>query len=137
MHLCEAPNPWLATYGAHPADRHVCTGELAAGMAPEELLAEATWVAERLRAGERVLVHCAAGVNRSSTVCCATLMLLEGLTADEALARVRERHPVATPDPYHWFLLRWLAQGRETVRESSRDDQGPQGYLLRGMAAIG
>jgi hypothetical protein len=28
---------------------------------------------------------------------------------------VRERHPSAWPDPYHWFLLRWLADHRDEV----------------------
>jgi protein-tyrosine phosphatase len=76
----------------------------------EELVAEASWVADRLREGRRVLVHCYAGVNRSATVCCAALILLEGLSAEDALWRVRERHPVAWPDPYYWLLLRWLAR---------------------------
>jgi protein-tyrosine phosphatase len=86
-----------------------------------ELFEEAGWVAERLRAGHRVLVHCYAGVNRSSTVCCATLMFLEGIGPEEALARVRQHHPVAWPDPYHWFILRWLAQALDlgTPRLSS------------------
>src|SRR5262249_57956563 len=74
-----------------------------------DLLAEADWVAAHLRRGRTVLVHCYAGVNRSSTVCCAALMLLEGLGPEDALARIREHHPVAWPDPYHWFVLRWLA----------------------------
>jgi protein-tyrosine phosphatase len=57
------------------------------------------------------LVHCSAGFNRSVTVCCAVLILLEGLSADAALARVREHHPWARPDSQHWLALRWLASG--------------------------
>ena len=83
---------------------------MASGMDAMELFEEAGWVAERLRAGHRVLVHCYAGVNRSSTVCCATLMFLEGIGPEEALTRVRQHHPLAWPDPYHWFVLRWLSQ---------------------------
>lgn len=108
LNLCEVENPWCATAGRHSADRHACKGEMGAGMDAAELVREVRWVAERLREGQRVLVHCYAGINRSSTVCCAALMLLEGIRAEEALARVREHHPIAWPDPYYWHLLRWL-----------------------------
>jgi hypothetical protein len=105
LNLCELPNAWTIGAWMHPADRHACKGEMALGMTLAELRAEAEWVVERLTAGERVLVHCFAGANRSATVCCAALMLLEGLTAEQALARVREHHPGCCPDPYYWFLL--------------------------------
>ncbi len=74
-----------------------------------EIIAEAQWVIERLKAGQRVLVHCSAGFNRSVTVSCAILILLEGIPAEEALERVREHHPWSRPDPHHWLVLRWLA----------------------------
>jgi len=109
LNLCSEPNPWLARDGAHPNDRFSCKGEMALGMRLDDLREEAEWVVQRLREGRRVLVHCYAGVNRSSTVCCAALILLEGLTAEQALARVRESRPGVQPDPYHWFLLLRLA----------------------------
>ncbi|HKV84097.1 MAG TPA: dual specificity protein phosphatase [Ktedonobacterales bacterium] len=112
LNLCGIENAWVRAAGVHPADRFVCKGEGILGMGVADLLTEARWVEERLRAGERVLVHCFAGYNRSTTVCCAALMLLEGLTAEQALERVREHHPMAWPDPYHWFTLRWIAQSR-------------------------
>ena len=108
LNLCGVTNPWVAESGAHPGDRFVFRGELSRGMDAEQLLHEATWVARHLSAGERVLVHCFAGINRSSTVCCAALMLLEGLAPEDALRRVRERHAEAAPDPYYWLLLHWL-----------------------------
>ncbi len=109
LNLCPEPNPWLVKEGAHPGDRFSCKGEMALGMRLDDLREEAEWVIERLREGRSVLVHCYAGVNRSSTVACAALILLEGLTAEQALARVRESRPGAQPDPYHWFLLLRLA----------------------------
>ena len=122
LNLTSDANPWNAAYGRHPNDRHAHKLEMVEGIGAAELLGEAAWVAERLRAGRRVLVHCVAGVNRSSTVCCAALMLLEGISAEQALERVRERHPEAAPDPYYWFLLRWLAEtatrGPETALEA-------------------
>lgn len=136
LNLCGELNPWVPTYGMHPADRFESKGELKDGMSAEELLGEAQWVADRLRGGQRVLVHCHAGVNRSSTVCCAALMVLEGITAEAALARVRERHPEAAPDPYHWLMLRWLA-GRLASGSASVWSAGAPGQPLRVSTAIG
>lgn len=105
LNLCELESVWAQGGVRHPDDRRARKGEMAEGMSMAGLLEEGRWVAERLRAGQRVLVHCVAGVNRSATVCCAALMLLEGISAEAALARVREKHPGCWPDPYHWFLL--------------------------------
>jgi dual specificity phosphatase 12 len=69
-------------------------------------------VIEHLKNKQRVLVHCVAGMNRSTTICCAVLILLEGLSAEAALERVREHHPWARPDSHHWLMLRWLASGQ-------------------------
>ena len=77
-----------------------------------EITAEAQWVIDRLQAGQRVLVHCSAGLNRSTTICCAVLMQLENLSAEDALTRVREHHPWARPDSHQWLRLRWLAHTR-------------------------
>jgi hypothetical protein len=52
-------------------------------------------------------------MNRSSTICCAVLILLEGLPAEKALERVREHHPWARPDGNHWLKLRWLGMDPE------------------------
>src|SRR5262249_38412582 len=108
VNLSRLDNAWAFAPRRHLADRYAPNGEMALRMSAADLLEEAEWVAGALRAGRRVLVHCAAGINRSSTVCCAALMLLEGLSAERALERVRERHPVADPDPYHWFALQRL-----------------------------
>jgi hypothetical protein len=43
-------------------------------------------------------------------------MLLENLSAEAALARVRQNHPWALPDSHHWLVLRWLAQNLKTVK---------------------
>jgi hypothetical protein len=144
LNLCGVENPWCATEGFSSEDRAVRRGEMAAGMAAMDVFEEAAWVAERLRAGRRVLVHCYAGVNRSSTVCCATLMFLEGIGPEEALARVRQFHPMAWPDPYHWFVLRWMARaldlsslGSESGSEPPKVPVAQGAPLLREETAIG
>ncbi len=45
-----------------------------------------------LESGERVLVHCAWGQNRSCSICCAYAVLYRGWDADDAIAYVRERN---------------------------------------------
>ncbi len=112
LNLGERPSQWVKSRKLPDNDRWAHKGEGSNGMSVEEICQEADWVIERLKAGKRVLVHCVAGMNRSSTICCAALMLLEGLSAEQALERVREHHPWARPDCNHWLKLRWLAQNR-------------------------
>lgn len=109
LNLSESPSRWLTAGTSDPRDRWENKGEGRNGMSIEEMMAEAMWIIERLNEGQRVLVHCVAGMNRSPTICCATLILQEKLTAEQALERVRERHPWARPDSLHWLKLRWLA----------------------------
>jgi len=109
LNVGEEPSRWAATGADHPVDRWENKGEGSQGMNVAEIVREARWVIGQLREARRVLVHCAAGMNRSATICCATLILLEGLAAEDALVRVREHHPWARPDPHHWLELRWLA----------------------------
>jgi hypothetical protein len=112
LNLSEEPNTWVVRGKLHLADRWVCKGEGRYGMDLTELRQEARWVVAHLQAGRRVLVHCSAGFNRSVTICCAVLMLLENLSAEDALNRVREHHPWARPDSHHWLTLRWLSHSR-------------------------
>jgi hypothetical protein len=112
LNVGEEPSKWTRGQPTCPSDRWDNKGEGSKGMSPEIIKEEANWVIERLQKDQRVLVHCAAGMNRSTTICCAVLMLLEGLTADEALNRVHEHHPWAKPDSHHWIALRWLGKNR-------------------------
>jgi len=113
LNLGERPSLWVKGNDLHPNDRTVQKGEGTLGMSTAEIRTEANWVIERLQKGENVLVHCVAGMNRSTTICCAVVMMLEGLSADAALQRVREQHPWAKPDSYHWLALRWLEKDKK------------------------
>jgi len=108
LNLSESPSAWAENSGTHPDDRWDNKGEGSNGMNVEVIRAEAEWVIEHLKQNQRVLVHCVAGMNRSSTVCTAVVMLLEGLSAEDALERVRAHHPWARPDSNHWLKLMWL-----------------------------
>lgn len=56
------------------------------------LTALADLVDDLRRANKRVLIHCAAGINRSGLLAAATLMR-DGVPAEEAVATVRQRRP--------------------------------------------
>lgn len=111
----EEPSRWFTDDQIYPQDRWDNKGEGNDGMSLETIREEANWVIERLRKKQRVLVHCVAGMNRSTTICCAVLILLEGLTAEEALERVRQHHPWARPDSRHWLKLRWIANSQRAI----------------------
>jgi hypothetical protein len=113
LNLGEQPSVWVKDGNLHPNDRTVEKGEGSRGMSAEEIREEADWVIQHLQRNESVLIHCVAGMNRSTTVCCAVLMQLEGLTAEQALERVYEHHPWAKPDSHHWLMLRWLEKNRK------------------------
>ena len=112
LNLGEKPSAWVKGGQLHPNDRTVEKGEGSKGMSPAEILEETNWVIDRLNKNESVLIHCVAGMNRSTTICCAVLMQLEGLTAEQALERVYETHPWAKPDAHHWLMLRWLGKNK-------------------------
>lgn len=112
LNIGESPSAWVQGNDLHPNDRTVERGEGLQGMSANDIREEANWVIDHLKKDESVLVHCVAGMNRSATICCAVLMLVEGLSAEEALLRVREQHPWAKPDSYHWLALRWLEKNK-------------------------
>ncbi len=64
------------------------------------VLAHARWTA-----GERVLIRCQAGVNRSGLVM-ALVLMLAGRSAEEAIALIRERRAPAVLSNRHF--VRWL-----------------------------
>jgi protein-tyrosine phosphatase len=54
-------------------------------------------MAARVRRGEGLIVHCAAGIGRSGTMAAALLVLL-GMDADAACSHVRAHRPMAGPE---------------------------------------
>lgn len=75
---------------------------------PGHIERAATTALAWLDAGERVYVHCRAGMQRSAVVVAAVVALREGVDARAALDRVRARNPQADPLSHQRRdLLRW------------------------------
>lgn len=75
------------------------------------------FIHRNVRRGNRVYVHCFAGMSRSVFLVCCYLMLTEGITFDEAVGRVRDIRPIANPHPGLWnqALLDRLTAERERI----------------------
>lgn len=75
---------------------------------PDHIERAVRTVLDWLDAGERVYVHCRAGMQRSAVVAAAIVALDEGLEPPAALERVRARNPQANPLAHQRRdLLRW------------------------------
>ena len=73
-----------------------------------EVSSAASQVSRLVRDGEEVLVHCRAGLERSPTVVCATLML-QGWSLADAYRRVTEARSGAAPTEGQLSVLRSIA----------------------------
>ena len=63
------------------------------------------FIREHKAQGQRVLVACGAGMNRSSAFCAAALKEEEGLTLFEAFKEVKRHHPESLPHQPVWESL--------------------------------
>jgi atypical dual specificity phosphatase len=87
---------------------------------PADLLAKLDRVmgilSDLLADNRRVYVHCTAGINRSTGVVLAYLVLRQGMTVDGAYRLIKSRRPQA--NPYQALLQTLANRGRaETPRE--------------------
>jgi len=63
------------------------------------------FIREQKARGNRVLVACGAGINRSSTFCTAALKEEEGLSLFDAFKEVKKSHPESMPHEPVWESL--------------------------------
>jgi len=76
-------------------------------------------VRERLRAGERVLVHCRGGLGRAGSVA-ARLLIESGAEPGEAIRQVRAVRPgaIETPEQERWVLAQQAVDATRDARAS-------------------
>lgn len=78
-----------------------------------------------------VLVHCASGISRSVSVCCAWLMSRKNMTFVDAVALVREYRPHANPNCGFQMQLRALdAAANDIPSASKRYTESLGGYEI-------
>jgi protein-tyrosine phosphatase len=63
------------------------------------------FIREQRAVGNRVLVACGAGINRSSAFCTAALKEEEGLSLFEAFKEVKKKHAESMPHEPVWVSL--------------------------------
>ncbi|XP_034464834.1 dual specificity protein phosphatase 13-like [Hippoglossus hippoglossus] len=82
----------------------------------------ARYIRAALAMGGRVFVHCLMGVSRSATLVLAFLMIIEGLSLQEAVAAVRPHRDIC-PNPGFLQQLRSLDMSLERERRRQRQAQ--------------
>jgi hypothetical protein len=88
-------------------------------IAPHRFSAVVASVLHHHASGHRVLLHCVAGLNRAPTFAAALLCHRDGLSVDEAMARIRAVRPAIAPTVDQIASLRrWIAARGAAPRES-------------------
>jgi hypothetical protein len=98
----------------------------------DDVVAAVAFIQEGARVGDRILVHCHAGVSRSATVVLMHLMINRGYTLDMAMARLKMVRPFVRPNSGFMCHLRAtdarikrLRVGDEHRRVSSYEAERP------------
>ena len=71
------------------------------------------------QANGRVLVHCALGVSRSSTICCAYLIKYQRMSIEQALTHLRSRRSIIQPNSGFLRQLLRFSQQIDNENETS------------------
>ena len=82
------------------------------------------FIEQQRKANGRVLVHCTKGISRSSAIVCSYLIWSENVCFRGALAKLRETHEIAEPNPSFAFQLMEFStsQSKGTIAYQVIDD---------------
>uniref|UniRef100_A0A7S4HYK1 protein-tyrosine-phosphatase n=1 Tax=Vannella robusta TaxID=1487602 RepID=A0A7S4HYK1_9EUKA len=111
------------------ADDGICYFDIQVDDCPEdshllqEKLEEATeFIAQQKQKKVNCLVHCAAGISRSSTVTLAYLIKYEGMSLDDAYDTLTNARRIAHPNEGFWAILQaWESQYHPEQAEKIKD----------------
>jgi predicted protein tyrosine phosphatase len=78
-----------------------------------------------VRDGGQVLVHCHAGVSRSSTIVLLHLMINTGLPLHEAYSQLKAARPVVSPNRGFWAMLAAVDERSRRFRQEGRAPARP------------
>jgi len=78
---------------------------------------------EQLGPGHKALVHCVAGVSRSSSIVAAYLTKKEGWTAEQAYTFIQKRRPVVTAKKLGNQVELWTRLGYKLPCENEPDSK--------------
>ena len=85
-------------------------------VALDDLKRGADWIAGQMAGGGAVYIHCAAGSGRAPSMGAAYLITHHGMTADQALATIKQVRPFIMPLPAQLDRLReyetWIRNGQ-------------------------
>jgi len=70
------------------------------------------FIEEARQSNGRVLVHCACGVSRSTTLCCAYLIKYHSMSVEQAITHLRSHRHIVQPNP---AFLRQLIHYNEQI----------------------
>lgn len=103
----------VAFYQRHDIE-HVQFEVLDLGVPTAEMMSEGVqWIQEQWEAGRTVLIHCAKGRGRSAAMLAAYFMHTEGLTFDQAHARMVEKRRLIKLEARHRNALEaWIETGK-------------------------
>jgi hypothetical protein len=103
LNLCERKDPYEAE-----VHRWESIPDSAPAPSIDWLRKQVDFVDQQRQAELPVFVHCAAGISRSGLVTAAYLMARDGCSRDQALATIRARRHIVSPNPaFMQLLLEW------------------------------
>ncbi|ORY76310.1 protein-tyrosine phosphatase-like protein [Protomyces lactucae-debilis] len=87
----------------------------------QEFESSRQWIDEAIKGGGRVLIHCQAGISRSSTILCAYIMASQNIPRDEAFEMIKRVRSHVKPNPGFWEqLLVWEQYVEEGLLQNRR-----------------
>jgi protein-tyrosine phosphatase len=108
-----------SVYPPHMQYCHVCVDDGAAADIAQHFDRTCAFLEDAKREKKAVLVHCTMGMSRSASIVLAYLIKHNNMTLVEALEYVKERRPVASPNP--GFMNQLVGFEKKVRGESSLD----------------